>query len=67
MTTERIWTFGCSRLAWPIRIAITRTRTWRRRSRTRRQLFVLDARQLHDIGITEADRRQECAKWFWQV
>jgi uncharacterized protein YjiS (DUF1127 family) len=67
MTAERISTFGFPRLAWPIRVAIARTRTWHRRSRTRRQLSWLDSRQLRDVGITEADRRQECAKWFWQI
>jgi uncharacterized protein YjiS (DUF1127 family) len=39
---------------------------WRRRSRTRRRLVELDARELSDIGFTDAQRLRECAKWFWQ-
>jgi uncharacterized protein YjiS (DUF1127 family) len=39
---------------------------WLRRIRTRQQLRVLDAAQLDDIGRSEAERRHECAKWFWQ-
>jgi uncharacterized protein YjiS (DUF1127 family) len=39
---------------------------WLRRVRTRQQLRVLDAAQLDDIGRSEAERRRECAKWFWQ-
>jgi uncharacterized protein YjiS (DUF1127 family) len=38
-----------------------------RRSRTRRALQQLDARELADIGRTEAERKSEYAKWFWQV
>jgi len=37
-----------------------------RRARTRRALRRLDASQLADIGRSEAQRRRECAKWFWQ-
>ncbi len=36
------------------------------RLKTRRRLRELDARLLADVGITEAERRRECAKWFWQ-
>lgn len=39
---------------------------WLRRMSTRRALRELDRRQLADIGRTEAERRVECAKWFWQ-
>ncbi|MCB9948109.1 MAG: DUF1127 domain-containing protein [Rhodospirillaceae bacterium] len=41
-------------------------RTWWRRATTRRALRNLDARLLADIGRTEAERRRECAKRFWQ-
>ena len=40
--------------------------TWHRRSLTRRSLAQLDGAALIDIGRTEAERRRECAKWFWQ-
>jgi uncharacterized protein YjiS (DUF1127 family) len=40
---------------------------WPRRIGTRRQLRELDARQLADIGRTEREREDECAKWFWQA
>ncbi|MBZ8135037.1 DUF1127 domain-containing protein [Afifella sp. IM 167] len=39
---------------------------WIRRSRERRQLAELPSFRLADIGIEEAERRRECAKWFWQ-
>ena len=39
---------------------------WLRRARTRRHLRVLEAHRLADIGVTEKQRRDECAKWFWQ-
>ncbi len=34
---------------------------------TRNHLRDLDARQLEDVGCTEREREDECAKWFWQV
>jgi uncharacterized protein YjiS (DUF1127 family) len=34
-------------------------------ARTRRQLARLDARELRDIGLTEAHRQAECRKSFW--
>jgi hypothetical protein len=40
---------------------------WLRRSRTRRRLRELDARGLADVGLSESQRRCECAKWFWQT
>jgi uncharacterized protein YjiS (DUF1127 family) len=40
---------------------------WWRRVRTRAALRKLDARLLADIGLTPAERRSECAKWFWQI
>jgi uncharacterized protein YjiS (DUF1127 family) len=39
---------------------------WPRRARTRQHLREFDAEQLVDIGLSEAERRRECAKWFWQ-
>lgn len=40
---------------------------WLRRIATRNHLRDLDARQLEDVGCTEREREDECAKWFWQV
>jgi uncharacterized protein YjiS (DUF1127 family) len=39
---------------------------WRRNLRTRRQLVCLDARQLADAGISEAQRQQELVTPFWR-
>ncbi len=39
---------------------------WRRRSRTRRELAALDVRALADIGISDAQRRRECLRPFWE-
>lgn len=50
----------------PVRLPLPRLRTWLMRLKTRRRLRELDARLLADVGITEAERRRECAKWFWQ-
>ena len=41
--------------------------TWLRRMRTRPSLRELDARALADIGLSEAERQRECARWFWQA
>lgn len=67
MTTLRLSTLARLPLPRPVRAAAATLRTWHRRSRTRKELFRLDTPRLHDIGITEADRRQECSKWFWQI
>lgn len=40
---------------------------WRQRSRTRRHLALLDARELADLGLTRAEQRAEAGKWFWQA
>ncbi|HEV8028309.1 MAG TPA: DUF1127 domain-containing protein [Stellaceae bacterium] len=40
---------------------------WRDRAFQRRQLARLDARQRADIGITQCDVAQECAKPFWRA
>ena len=41
--------------------------TWLRRMRTRESLQELDTRQLGDVGLSQAARQRECAKWFWQA
>lgn len=45
---------------------LARLQTWRQNSRTRRQLAQLDARQLADAGITQAERDSELDKPFWR-
>jgi uncharacterized protein YjiS (DUF1127 family) len=39
---------------------------WRHNWRTRRQLACLDAQQLADTGISEAQRQEELEKPFWR-
>ena len=39
---------------------------WVDRERSRRMLANFDGRLLREIGMTEADRRYECAKPFWR-
>lgn len=39
---------------------------WWRRARTRAELSRLDEAGLADIALSEAERRAECARWFWQ-
>lgn len=39
---------------------------WYQRARQRRQLGLLDDRQLRDIGIDRAEARVEAGKPFWQ-
>jgi uncharacterized protein YjiS (DUF1127 family) len=41
-------------------------KAWHGRSRTRWALRQLDACALADLGLTDAQRQGECAKWFWQ-
>jgi uncharacterized protein YjiS (DUF1127 family) len=41
--------------------------TWHERTKTRRQLAMLDDRLLKDIGITRLDARSEAEKPFWRV
>jgi uncharacterized protein YjiS (DUF1127 family) len=38
---------------------------WSQRSRERRALGELDARELADIGITRQAAEREARKWFW--
>ena len=37
------------------------------RARSRRHLAALDGYMLKDIGLSEADRRRECARPFWRA
>lgn len=46
---------------------IAMLRTWRRRYVTRRQLSLLDARGLADIGIDAGVRDREIVKPFWKL
>ena len=41
-------------------------RLWRRRSRERAQLASFSLRELHDIGLSNADAMQEAGKPFWR-
>ncbi len=40
---------------------------WRQRARARRDLAQMDARSLHDIGISPAAAAYESGKPFWQA
>ena len=40
---------------------------WHRNLRTRRQLQTLPRERYADIGLSEATKRAECEKWFWQL
>lgn len=46
--------------------ALGKMREWRRRSRERAQLTMLDDRMLRDIGLTHADREFLANKPFWK-
>lgn len=48
-----------------LRKLVTLISAWYWDAKTRRELVGLDARELRDIGLTEYDRRRECAKPFW--
>lgn len=57
--------------ARPLRLAFAdalcdRLSRWLIRARTRRRLAELEARELADIGLSEAERRRECRKPFWR-
>lgn len=41
-------------------------RLWRKRSRERAQLASFSLRELHDIGLSNADAMQEVSKPFWR-
>lgn len=49
-----------------IRFIVTHISAWLMRARTRRHLLRLDPRLLADIGVAQAERNRECAKWCWQ-
>ena len=55
------------RFAGTLQSALAVLAVWRHRSRTRRHLALLDARELADLGLTRAQQRAEAGKWFWQV
>lgn len=66
-----IMTEELSRIAFPewggvAPICASTVTIWLRRARTRRHLRALEKHRLVDIGLTEVQRRRECAKWFWQ-
>jgi uncharacterized protein YjiS (DUF1127 family) len=43
-----------------------RLRRWRERSRVRRLLAAMSARELQDIGVSHSDIAHEIGKPFWQ-
>ena len=45
---------------------VAHLREWRRRSMARRELAILDARMLHDIGIDPGTVDYEMHQWFWR-
>jgi uncharacterized protein YjiS (DUF1127 family) len=49
----------------PIEGILVRVRTWRARSRDRRQLAVMSERELQDIGTCRAEISAEVGKPFW--
>ena len=54
-------------LANGLGVNLVRARIWFRRIKTRQRLRELELRELDDAGLTECERRHECAKWFWQA
>lgn len=50
---------------WAIAFAAAVT-LWDRRARTRKSLARLDHADLHDIGITPEQAREEISKRYWQ-
>ena len=69
VTTHHYYSLAPARprqaLSWPRLIATLAL--WRQRTRTRRGLAALTARELADIGLTRTQQRIECAKPFWQA
>ncbi|WIM12213.1 DUF1127 domain-containing protein [Enhydrobacter sp.] len=53
---RRLWPFLLSTLS-----------LWRDRSRSRRQLALLDDRALADVGLSRAEQWKESRKRFWQA
>jgi len=44
----------------------SRMSRWCLRRRTRGHLRDLETWRLDDVGLTEAQRLAECARWFWR-
>lgn len=40
---------------------------WRQRARSRRELAILDDRELWDMGLTRMDANNEAEKPFWEA
>ncbi|SEA08604.1 protein of unknown function [Desulfuromusa kysingii] len=45
---------------------LTTLQKWRQNAISRKQLAEMTPYQLHDIGITELQARDEARKFFWQ-
>jgi uncharacterized protein YjiS (DUF1127 family) len=45
---------------------LSAVRLWRRRARERAELARFSARELRDIGISDADAQREINKPFWR-
>lgn len=56
---------GTGRQSWLPSLLAT-LRLWRKRSRERAQLASFSLRELHDIGLSNADAMQEVSKPFWR-
>jgi len=65
--TWRGWVEDGKRLisAEIMRVA-TLAKTWGQRTRSRRHLSTLDAKQLKDVGLTRIDAQREAQKPFWK-
>lgn len=49
------------------RLLLNRLGDWYVCACSRRHLAELDSHMLNDIGLSEADRRRECARPFWRA
>jgi len=49
-----------------VRRVIATIREWWRRASSRRELMVLDTRDLWDLRLTRADAMKEAGKSFWK-
>ncbi len=64
---ETINKIGVSKFAGGIaKAALSKLRLWHERSRQRYKLSRLDGHLLRDVGLSEADVKQECCKLPWQ-
>jgi uncharacterized protein YjiS (DUF1127 family) len=50
-----------------LRVLLNRLGDWYVCARSRRHLAELDGHMLKDIGLSEADRRRECARPCWRA